>query len=173
MVFDDLSIAALTEDSIPASFGLIVGGIWRSSCGSCDERRRAQKRDLINGKEGYMLTSSCSKATLVSSFGAAWLKVLLCILVAGADFGRTILGAYTSMFSLSPPAARSGSSASSMGVTIMNSEFDILLEVPGSMLLNIVSWKAREIEWMRVTRSEGEESLSQLNHETKKLNLQP
>jgi len=71
MVFDDLSIAALTEDSIPASFGLIVGGIWRSSCRGCDERWRAQKRDLINGKRGYMLTSSCSKATLVSSFGAA------------------------------------------------------------------------------------------------------
>lgn len=53
MVFDDLSIAALTDDSIPASFGLIVGGIWRSSCRSCDERRRAQKRDLINGRDAY------------------------------------------------------------------------------------------------------------------------
>lgn len=50
---------------------------------------------------------------------------------------ESILGGQTSMFSLSLLAARSESSASRRGVTIMKSELDILLEVPGSMLLNM------------------------------------
>lgn len=44
MVFDDLSIAALTADSIPASFGLMVGGIWSSSCGQQEKVQSSEAK---------------------------------------------------------------------------------------------------------------------------------
>ena len=44
MVLDDLSIAALTEDSIPASFGLIVDGIWRSSYGQQQKMPKSEAK---------------------------------------------------------------------------------------------------------------------------------
>ena len=54
MVLDDLSIAALTDDSIPASFGRIVGGIWRSSC---EEQKKLPSSEVASSKrEGKRYT---------------------------------------------------------------------------------------------------------------------